>query len=55
MLNTSPTALRVHQRIAEGARDVADMDEVAALLAVLEDHRPLAVASREEKIASTPV
>ena len=26
---------RQHQRIGEGARDVADMDEVAALLAVL--------------------
>ena len=35
--------LRVHQRLAEGARHVADVDEVAPLLAILEDHRPLAV------------
>jgi hypothetical protein len=47
--------LRQLQRVGEGAGDVADIDEVAALLAILEDHRALPLRSREAKIASTPV
>ena len=43
MLKTSPSAPRVVEGEQEGAGDVADVDEVAPLLAVLEDHRRLAV------------
>ena len=31
------------ERIGKGAGDIVDMDEVAALFAILEDHRPLAI------------
>ena len=35
--------LRQHQRIGEGARHIRDVHEIAALPAILEDHRLLAV------------
>ena len=40
---------RMHERIGKRARDIADVNEVAPLLAVLEDQRPLPVRqSRRE-------
>ena len=43
------------EREAAGAGDVADVDEVAPLLAVLEHHRLRPLRRRAAKIASTPV
>ncbi len=40
---------RVDQRLGKGARHVADIDKVAPLLAVLEDHRPLPVREPRRK------
>ena len=43
MLKTSPAAFGCSSASTKACGDVLDMDEVAALLAVLEDHRRLAV------------
>ena len=43
MLNVPPAAWGSTERIGEGARHIRDMHEIAALLAILEDHRLLAV------------
>jgi hypothetical protein len=46
---------RVVEGEQEGARYVLHVDEVAALLAVLEDHGAWPLRMRDAKIASTPV